>query len=621
MRAEDLRQKLDGPGNADSRSARALLPAAVLAATFFAYVATLALGFVSDDQTLIMANGSIRSWSYFPSYFTSHIWSFRYPNQLWNAYRPTLLIWLRLNDVLFGPHVWGWHLSLVAAHIAVTYLVYRLGAKLTRDPWVAAAGALIFGLHPIHTETIAVASWADQPLSTLFMLATVLAWLRSREAGRKGAWLAASMVLCALALLSKESSLMLPVLIGGYTWIYSGASGREVATAKFRFTPRLASALGASIPFWAVVLAYMPLRIWALKGFAHVITPLSLSTEIFTIPSVLLFYLRLLIWPSGLSCYYDTPYISTPGWHDFVLPIALLLAVAAALLIWYRHIRRSDPEEARVIVFACLWMVLTLLPVLNFRLLPQGEIAHDRYLYLPSVGFVVLVAIALRQAADGAAEFFKPAWSLVVVLVLCGVMGFATARQCLYWSDDLTLSVRAHEIAPYNVTATTSLAAALAERGMDGKAMALYQRALALRPDFWVANRNLAYLYFNHGDFPQAVHFLARSLSMGPAEGDQFLFLGLSLLRMGRIVEAEKAIRAALVLRPQGKDYHLGLGMVLREEGKLPEASKEFAAELAVDQQNAQARTLLAEIARQMHEQSATLPAGKPPIGAAQHLK
>jgi Flp pilus assembly protein TadD len=531
---------------------------------------------------------------------------------LWNAYRPTLLIWLRLNDVLFGPHVWGWHLSLVAAHVAVTFLVYRLGARLTSDTWIAAVGALIFGLHPIHTETVAVASWADQPLSTFFMLGTFLAWLRSREAGRKGLWFAGSLALCAVALLSKESSLMLPILVGGYAWIYNRTSGREAPRAEFGFFPRVRSALGASIPYWVVILLYMPLRIRAVKGFAHVITPLPLSTEIFTIPSVLLFYLRLLVWPSGLSCYYDTPYVSTPGWHDFVLPVALLTAVAAALFFWYRRTRRSEPQEALAMAFACLWMVLTLIPVLNFRFLPEGEIAHDRYLYLPSVGVALLVAIALRQAVDGAKKSCKPAWALVGALVLSGVMGVATARQCLFWSDDLTLSVRAHEIAPRNVTATTSLAAAVAERGMDGKAMTLYQQALALRPDFWVANRNLAYLYFNHGDYPQAVQLLARSLANGPEEGEQFLILGLSLLRMGRFIEAEKAVRVALLLRPQGKAYHLGLGRVLRAEGKLPEASEEFAAELADDAQNSQARTLLGEVTRQMQEQAAAPAPGKP---------
>ncbi len=598
----------------DARGARVLMPVAVVAATFLAYVATVDLGFVYDDQVLILTNDSIRSWSYFPSYFTSHLWSSHYPSLLSNAYRPILLIWLRLNEVLFGAHAWGWHLSSVAAHVAVTYLVYRLGVRLTRDIWCAGAGALVFGLHPIHVETIAEASWADQPVSTLLVLATVLTWWRSRQGGRSAAWLAASVALSAAALLSKESSLMLPFLISAYAWIEGGASGREVAPVEGRgaLFERLRSALGAAVPFWAVVLAYLPLRVWALKGFAHVATPLSWSQEVFTLPSVLLFYARLLIWPTGLSCYYDTPTLSSPTWQGFVMPAALLAALAAGLALWYQRTRQSQPEEARTIALACLWMVLTTLPVLNFRLLLEGEIAHDRYLYLPSVGFALLVAIALRQAVGRAARYLKPAGVLLGAVVLFGAMGIATARQCLFWSDDLVLSVRAHEIAPHNVTATTSLAAAVGERGMYGQAMALYQQALAIQPNFWVANRNLAYLYYTLGDFPEAVRYFARSCAVGPEEGDQFLYLGLALLRMGRLAEAEKAVRSALVLRPQGKNYHLALGTILSQEGRLPEAKQELEAELSQDAENGQARSLLDEIDQELQPGKPEVPPPHP---------
>ncbi len=594
----------------DSRWARALVPGAILAATFLSYAATLDLGFVSDDQTLIITNDSIRSWRYFPSYFTSHIWSYRYPHMLSNAYRPILLIWLRLNDALFGPHAWGWHLSIVVAHLAVTYLVYRLGVRLTRDNWTAVLGALVFGLHPVHVETIAQASWADQPLSTVFILATVLSWRASREAGRKVVWLAASMALCAAALLAKESSLLLPLLISAYAWFDGEASGREVAAVESgpRLLARVRSALGASIPYWVVVLLYVPLRIRSLQGFAHMATPLTLSQEVFTIPSVLLFYLRLLVWPFRLSCYYDTPTVSSPGWHDLILPATLLAIVAAALALWYKRTRQAAPREANAMAFAFLWMLLTLLPVLNFRFLQEGEIAHDRYLYLPSVGFSILVAIALRQTVGGVARFFKPAWALLVVAMLSVGMGIATAHQCLFWSDDLVLGLRAHEIAPHNATATTSLAAAVAQRGMDGQAVALYRQALAIQPNFWVANRNLAYLYYNHGNFPEAATLLERSLAVGPEEGDQFLILGMALFQMGRPIVAERAVRAALLLRPQGKNYHLGLGMVLKGEGKLPEAQQELKVELEGNPQNVQATSLLEEVTRQMQAPAQKLP-------------
>jgi tetratricopeptide (TPR) repeat protein len=595
------------------------LPATILGGTFLSYSATLALGFVFDDHVLIVTNDSIRSWRYFSSYFASHIWSFRYPHLLANYYRPLFLTWLRLNDALFGLHPAGWHLTSVLAHVAATYLVYRLGLRLMRDGWVAGAAGVLFGLHPVHAEAVAEISSIQEPLSTFFILGAMLTFCRSREPGCMVRGITASLAFTAAALLSKETGMVLPILVSGFAWIYGTTSGKKVAPVEGRvpLLERLRFALGASIPYWIVILLYVLVRIRTLKGFAHVITPLSLSREFLTIPSVLLFYLRLLVWPAGLSCYYDTPYVAAPSWHDFVLPAMLVAAVAIALAVWYWRTSRLAPEEAKTIEFACFWMLLTLLPVLNFRFFPEGEIAHDRYVYLPSVGFALLVAIALRQAmALAARSFNRPIVALLAGAAFCAAMGYATARQSLFWSDDLTLNYRAHEIAPHNVSATTSLAAALAQRGMDGQAMALYQQALAIQPQFWRANVNLAYLYYAHGDYPEAARFFTRACAADPTDGDQFLYLGMALLRMGRINEAEKAVRAALLARPQGKNYHLGLGMVLRQEGRLAEVRQEIEAELAEDGQNPQARSLLDEVVRQMQAEAGRASMKQSPKGS-----
>ena len=176
-----------------------------------------------------------------------------------------------------------------------------------------------------------------------------------------------------------------------------------------------------------------------------------------------------------------------------------------------------------------------------------------------------------------------PAWT--AGLLLFAAMGYATMRQTLFWSDDLTLNYRAHEIAPHNVNATTSLAAAVAQRGMDATAMVAIAEALAAHPGFWRANVNLAYIYYAHGNYPEAARLFARACAADSTDGDQFLYLGMSLLRMGRVSEAEQAVRTALLVRPQGKRYHLGLAMVLRGEGKLAEARREAQAELADDPQ------------------------------------
>src|SRR5689334_8101384 len=102
---------MDSPGSphSDGKNARSLtlrgfslVPVAIFAVTFLAYADTLVLGFVFDDHVLIVTNDAIRSWRYFPTYFTSHIWAFHYPHLLANYYRPLFLTWLRLNDAAFG---------------------------------------------------------------------------------------------------------------------------------------------------------------------------------------------------------------------------------------------------------------------------------------------------------------------------------------------------------------------------------------------------------------------------------------------------------------------------------------------------------------------------------------
>jgi Tfp pilus assembly protein PilF/4-amino-4-deoxy-L-arabinose transferase-like glycosyltransferase len=578
------------------------VPAAIAVITFLTYAVTLSFGFVFDDHVLIVSNDSIRSWRYLPSYFTSHIWSYRYPHLLANYYRPFFLIWLRLNDALFGLHAWGWHLTLVLAHVAVTFLVYRLALRLTREVWVAAVAGILFGIHPVHSEAVADITSAQEPLSTFFMLAAFLAWLRSQEAGHRRAWLALALGGYAGALLSKESGLMLPILIAVFAWMYSEDEVRR----------RIRSVGLAIAPFLLVTAAYVPVRIWALKGFAHMVTPVPLRTMILTAPSVLLFYLRLLLWPVGLSCYYDTPYVAVPALGGFVIPLAVVLAAVAASIFWNRRTRRTSPQDARMVAFASLWMAIAIVPVLNFRLLPEGEIAHDRYVYLASVGFCVLVGLGLRQAVSRRPRIIRrPAWVIAGSAAAVLFISLVAATQSLYWSDDLSLNARAHQIAPRNVYATVSLGAAAAARGMDSAAAALYQQALEVRPDFWRANVNLGYLYYKQGNYAEAARYFQRAGVSDPTDGDQFLYLGMSLLALHRLPEAEKAIRTALLVRPQGKNYHMGLGLVLEQEGKLAEAKQELETELELDPQDNRARALLAELESKLRSQPRTPTTGR----------
>jgi hypothetical protein len=391
------------------------------------------------------------------------------------------------------------------------------------------------------------------------------------------------------ALLSKESGLILLFFIAAYTGLDADAAETPGPRAR-----RLAYSLS---PFLAVTVIYTAVRVWALRGFAHTITPLPLATVVFTIPSVLVRYMRMVVWPRGLGCYYDTPYFSTASLCGFCLPAAILTAVVAGLVFWYWRHRSTSPARAKALAFAAIWMGTAVLPVLNFRLLPEGEIVHDRYAYLPMVGIALLAALAIRRLAMRLPlRKLRAAWAMSAAGVMALILGVGAVHQSLYWSDDLTLYHRAHEIAPHNPSATTSLAATAAARGMDDAAMALYKETLAMHPDFWRANLNLAYLQYAHGDFAGAVPYFQKACAVNPWDGEQFLYLGMSLLRAGRSAEAEKAVRTALLVRPGGANYHVGLAMVLLQEGKIGEAKQEILRELGTNPGSQEAATLLRKI-------------------------
>ncbi len=301
-------------------------------------------GLCSTIRRALSATTRFAAWHYVPSYFSSHVWSFLYPHLLSNYYRPFFLLWLRLNDALFGLHPWGWHLTSVLAHLGVTCLVYCWRLRLTRDTWVAGFAGLIFGLHPVHIEAVAyvsavpeaalhsVCAGGDAGLAACprgriwtHWLAAALALLSRRCFQRK--WHDAAHLHCRLRLDPR----------GG------GRAGNPAVGKRLRVV------LVAAAPFLAVTLVYVPLRVWALKGFAHTVTPVDLRTELLTIPAVLIFYLRLLVWPLGLSCYYDTPYISAATLRGFFLPLVGVLAAAGlAARVVFPDAPRSACGSARL---------------------------------------------------------------------------------------------------------------------------------------------------------------------------------------------------------------------------------------------------------------------------------
>ncbi len=582
------------PTAGKSVPAHVLLLAAALILTFIAYCGTVSFHFAYDDRAQILSNPIIHSWGFTPRYFTEHVWQSIDPDEPGNYYRPIFLVWLRMNDMLFGSRPWGWHLTSLMAHLGVTLLVYFLAVRLLEDRLAAAFAAVIFGVHPIHIEAVAWVSGVTDPLLALFFIGSFLCYLRQKEgASARWKWMATSLGLFAGALLSKETGVVFPGVIIAYEWITYRNSGTE--NPRTGLLSRAAKSIRGAVPYLILVPVYLVARIHAVRGLGHAITPIPLKTIALTWPSLLWFYLGKLLWPAGLSPFYNTPYVSGLDFKHLVLPAVGLVGSGVVLWVWARRIRQNKrsaprPIRSQAFAFAIAWLVLPLLPLFNLSVLPKGDVAHDRYLYLPSVGFALMAALAFQALPSVAAV----QWGAVTVLGALLTAG--TILQSVIWSDDLLLYHRGLIVAPENSMATIDLANTLGERGMYQDAIRLLKQSLDRDPSFWWANYNLGYTYYRIDRLDEAEKYLLRAISIYPNKPSEFLYLGLTELKKGRLQAAEAALRQAIKLRPDLAGNHFALGMVLKLEGNLSAALEEFQAELAISPDEPAAKQQIEEI-------------------------
>lgn len=561
-------------------------------ATYAVYLPVLRFDFVFDDRPFILQNPWLLSWHSIPRFFSAHLVSFLHPHAEGTYYRPGLLLWLLVQRKIWNLNSVGWHFSTLTLHVLASLSVYALARQILRVRYGAGLAALVFALHPAHVESSAWIMGSPDPLMTLLAVSSIVSFIRWRQSlGRsRNVWALTSLLLYAAAILTKEVALVLPALAFVYEWIIPSAG--PSTRAKNGLLSRFLQALMPTWGYWAVTAAYLVARWAALGGLSHLLTPLAWQSMAATWPLVLWMHLKLLLWPVGLSAFYDVPYVTHPGLGNFVMPLAAFLACG----LFGLYLAWKSPRAA----FAGVWFFLPMVLLLNLRVFPPGEIVHDRYMYFPSVGFALLVALGLQTlVASTALPFSIRARQIATVATLGLVLSAATIHYSRFWANDWVLYARALAVAPGNKMAANNLAVDLADAGRYEDAVALEQRVLARDPNYALAQYNLGYCQYRQKQYADARQNLMRAISLSPAEPEPYLYLGLTDYRMGLAAEAVVNVRHAVELIPENARYRFTLGLVLRTSGDVAAARVEFITALALDSTLAAARDQLKEIDQQ----------------------
>ena len=434
--------------------------------SFGVYLNALGGEFVYDDKRQILMNTLIQEPSLYGKALTSEVWAFKGDGTVAasNYYRPTFVAWLIINFGLFGANPFGWHLTNILLHTTVCLLAYLLLRKFQTTRGVAFAITAIFAVHPVHSESVAWITGSPDLLFGVFFLSSLLFALKARGSPVFSWQLMLAAAFYFLALGSKEIGFAgMPLY-----FLVVREGGSENARERNR------KALARCVPFAAVALIFFIVRQAILGGFAHPVEDsVSLAHTLLTIPSLVVFYTRQLVFPVWLAVNHPLRPAIGVGLESFILPLFLMVAIIAAL--WFAARR----EIVGVLGFALFF--LTLIPAFNLTAFPAEQIVHDRYLYLAALGFLmVVVTFATRSI-----QKFVPSWkyaSTAISLIVVILLGIATIANNRVWANDLGLWQHTSHIDPESAFTYSQLGASLFDAGRIDESIKAYDRSLAIRP-------------------------------------------------------------------------------------------------------------------------------------------
>ncbi len=535
------------------------VPLVVCGLALAVYSRSLFCGFIRDDIPQIVHNPQVQSWQYLPEILSMQLWN-HIPGFQAHFYRPLFSIWMLLIDTLGGLSPWFWHFSSVMLHVACTYLVYLLSKRLIGSEVGAGVAAALFAVYPIHVEAVTWVSASNEILFSLLTLGAVLVLLSPADRG--GRWpIVLSSILYSLGLFAKETGAALIILLIALAWMRLHDLERN---SSKRVTL-------AAAPYLAGTVMYLIIRGWVLHGMGVEQGERGWREVIFSSPSIMLFYLRKLIAPLALSGAYVNPIHSSPT-LAFWLPLAAIV-LFVAFLTWLAF--RVNP----IFGFSAALILLPLLPALALiRVYPGGDIAHDRYLYLPSAGLCLLVgwmADHLVKAPGNSRTI--GASVLVVLLVTFSVLSFAQQR---FYDNDIVYSQREIDVNPANAFPYAMLGNVYMDEGKTDLGLKNYRIASQLDPNDPRISLFLARGLFGIQQYPEAEAILNRLLLKTGLSANMQTSIRLSLanveIGMGNLGSAQQLLQQVEQRDPNFPELHWGFGVLYHKQGRIQLAEAEF---------------------------------------------
>ena len=526
---------------------------------FGIYANSLGGAFIWDDEYQVHRNTLIRDWSNSPRFFTGRLREGG-GTEGSKFYRPIQTLSYAWDYRWWKENPRGYHLTNILLHLLVAWAVYALARTLTADHQLAFLSAVFFVVHPIHTEAVAYISGRADILAAFFSLTAFISYIRYLNGRRASSFL----FFClnnALALLSKESSLVFPALL----LFYHGTRQKKAPLRGFYISLLITG-------------AYLAVRFAALgpvlpNGFVD-----SWTERIPGTFAAFTAYLRLLFAPFNLHMEYGMSRFEALDPRVFC-GAGIFAAACWSAFIW----RKKYP-----LVFFCAgWFFLWLIPVLGLFRLNAWMAEH--WLYLPSVGFFILLAKIFTEGCR------NRKWRVATILCAAALMAWwaaLTVRQNGTWRDPVSFFKRTIRFSGSG-RLFYKLGMAYEKEGRFEEAAVNYRKAIETWPGLMESYSALGVLYKNAGRFEDAVQVFEKALRVAPHAGI-LNNLANTYHQMGETGKAIECYRRAVAIDGRNADCHFNLANEYLKAGRTREAVPEYLAALEISPEDREIQRNLA---------------------------
>ncbi len=556
---------------------------------FLIYANTLGHQWCLDDYSLIIDNWVTKQgWEGIPVHFT-HDYRYGYWNTVGDLYRPLSPVMFATEWAIFGNNPFPGHLINVLLYSSICFLFGLALYRWTRGAVFAMIAALLFTVHPVHTEVVANIKSRDELLAMFFLLLTWLLWQRLQHHQPKILILGLALITYTLALFSKESAVtFLPLL--------------PLSMYAFRTKP-------AAKDYWLTLLFLIPTGLFlvtrrlilgdvkGLEGVSILDNVLRGATVSSTVLATAIRhigeYIQVLVVPG--------PLVSDKGWNQIplvgfgspgVLISLIVILVGTVSIYWFWNSRKR-------LIFGMAWFVCTISLAANLLFL-IGTSYGERLLFLPSAGFVIVVAALIRWRDAGTNPTW-PGWlrkpigiGFVGLLVLFSALTIwrnpAWYNSYTLYATDIMQSPESVKLRYHYALETgkkaTEIKDASARNVLLTEALTDLEKVITAHRTYWEAYGTAGLYAYRKGDREKAMTYYQKATELNPKAAIAWSNMGIIYAERGELDQAQVVYEKAVAADTRFVDAWMNLGAIKAQKGDFSGAIDAFSKGLDYDPEN-----------------------------------